>query len=202
MARGFMYADGASEDVATARRPDLTKAQLVELAQSKNELVKEIIAGREDCPLGIMVTLTHDKATDVRAAVAGNPLASRTVMEHLADDKQSAVLEALVANPSLPVDMLEQLAMHRRADVRTLAAAKLDEVGSGSVQLQDTSTPELRDHIFDSRADATVVDISTGRAYTPMPSLAYDADATEPSARGTSAPMSDFRGAAVSSMIS
>ncbi len=68
MARGFMYAAGASDEVDAARRPDLHKAQLIVMGQSKNELVREIVGERPDCPLGIMVTLTHDRVTDVRAA--------------------------------------------------------------------------------------------------------------------------------------
>lgn len=169
MARGYMYAPGASAEVDSARRDDLDRTQLVVLGQSKNEVVREIIARRPDCPLGIMVTLTHDRSTDVRAAVAGNPEVSRTVMEHLAEDKQVAVLEALIRNPALPGDMLDKLAFHRRSEVRDLVAQRLDSGIPAASSMQDQATPELRDRVFDERArarEADVVDIATGRHVT------------------------------------
>lgn len=169
MARGYMYAPGASAEVDSARREVLDKTQLVVLGQSKNEVVREIIAARTDCPLGIMVTLTHDRSTDVRAAVAGNPSVSRTVMEHLAEDKQVAVLEALVRNPALPGDMLDQLAFHRRSEVRDLVAERLDSGIPTASSAQDAATPELRDRVFDEQArarEADVLDIATGRHVT------------------------------------
>lgn len=193
MARGFMYADGASADVELARRQDLSKAQLVDMGQSRNDLVREVIGGRPDCPLGIMVTLTHDKVVDVRAAVARNPSASRTVLEHLARDKHAPVLEALVGNPSLPADMLEQLAFHRRPEVRAQVAARLDALEPAPLRVQDTATPELRDHIFDKRSGATVVDISTGREPVPVVSMAYEAEPVAPTAPTRTAPVRGFR---------
>jgi hypothetical protein len=167
-----MYADGASAEVAQARNSDLSKDQIVAFGQSKNSLVREIIASRSDCPLGIMVTLTHDRETDVRAAVAGNTSASRTVMEHLTDDKQIPVLEALINNPALPPDLLEAMAFHRRSEVRGLVTARLDGASAPSAQQQDGATPELRDRVFDQRAgerDAAVLDIATGRQLHPDP---------------------------------
>lgn len=142
-----MYASGASEEVDYARRTDLSKAQLIALGQSKNDYVREIIAGRQDCPLGIMITLAHDRALDVRRAVASNPAASRTVMEHLANERNLAVIEALVANPAVPQDILEQLAFHRRAEVRTVVAARLDD-GAYAPSYQPAAVPpELQDKV-------------------------------------------------------
>ncbi|MEX0913808.1 MAG: hypothetical protein WDZ57_02530, partial [Demequina sp.] len=172
MARGFMYAPGSSPEVDEARADHLSKDQVVAFGQSKNSLVREIIAARSDCPLGIIVALTHDRETDVRVAVAGNPSVSRTVMEHLAEDKQVAVLEALLGNPALPSALLEAMAFHRRSEVRSLVAARLDGQVTPSADQPDGATPELRDRVFEDRArarDAEVLDISTGKQLHPQP---------------------------------
>jgi hypothetical protein len=144
MARGFASADGASEEVSEAARDVLHKTRVIVLGQSKNKLVREIVAGRPDCPLGILITLTHDRVPDVRAAVAGNPIASSSILEHLADDKSVEVILALVDNPALSPELLERLAFHRRPEVRAQAAVKLND-SLAVAPVEDSHTPELRD---------------------------------------------------------
>jgi hypothetical protein len=146
MARGYGYADGASPEVDEARRPYLHRATLMLHAQSKNAMVREIIAAREDLPLGLMVTLAHDSSDDVRAAIAGNPSATPVILEHLAADRSTAVLIALIENPCLTSDLLEAMLFHKRPDVRRAAADRLDSRGLELVpDLEDSAVPELRD---------------------------------------------------------
>jgi len=149
MARGFNYAPGASDEVAEARQPDVQRARLVVFAQSKNAVVRATIAGRDDCPLGLMVTLAHDGTPDVRAAVAGNPITHGTVMEFLATDRSVTVLLALVANPSLSSDLVSELALHKKADVRAAVERRLASgmraLGDGA--REDSHNPELAEHV-------------------------------------------------------
>lgn len=183
MARGYMYASGASDEVDYAKRDDLTKAQVIALGQSKNDYVREIIAARSDCPLGIMITLTHDRSPDVRAAVAANVNASRTVMEHLSRDKHLPVLQALINNTSIPQDILEQLAFHRSSEVRTMVARRLDAGAYAPATMPVALPMELQDKV----PGATVVPFPSGTV-----SLAQDVATARPTrtapVRGFSAP--------------
>lgn len=154
MARGFNYAAGASDEVDAARNPDLDKVALQTMGHSRNAYVREIIAGRPDCPLGLMVTLAHDYVPDVRVAVAGNASALQSVMEYLARDKHTGVVTALVANPSLPLHVLSDLALHKRREVREAALTRLDTAAAGPGDVEDHATPELRDRVFDDRTAA------------------------------------------------
>ncbi|PKQ26669.1 MAG: hypothetical protein CVT64_02885 [Actinobacteria bacterium HGW-Actinobacteria-4] len=151
MARGFSYAAGASDEVEAARQPELDKATLQAMGQSKNAYVREIIAGRSDCPLGLMVTLAHDYVPDVRTAVAGNASALQSVMEYLARDKHAGVVEALVANPAVPHHVLADLAAHKRKEIRDAAVSRLRAFEAGPGVVEDHAIPELRDRVFDER---------------------------------------------------
>lgn len=115
-------------------------------AQSKNDVVREVVAGRLDLPFGLMVTLAHDRVADVRLAIAGNPTAGPAVLEHLANDRAAEVVLALVDNPALPEVLLERLLFHKRDEIRRAAAARLDRKGLALVpDLEDATVPELRD---------------------------------------------------------
>ena len=150
MARGFNYAAGASAEVDEARQPGLHKTHLMALGSSKNNLVRTVIAGREDCPLGLMVTLAHDYSAEVRMAVAGNPSAPRTVMAYLSADRNTDVVKALVTNRSLSAEVLEELAFHKKSDVRAAAALRLDmgEPAIPAALAEDNHTPELAEHVM------------------------------------------------------
>lgn len=149
MARGFSYAPGASAELEEAQQPGLHKTHIMALGASKNHLVRATVAGRDDCPLGLMVTLAHDYHLEVRCAVARNPIAQRTVMAYLAADRHVEVLKALIENPSLPEEILEELAFHKRKEVRAAAAARLDSEVPGVVheEEEDEHTPELAEHV-------------------------------------------------------
>ncbi|MGC4175979.1 hypothetical protein [Demequina sp.] len=184
MARGFNYAPGASAEVAEAIQPALDKARVLELGASRNTLVRVGIAGRDDCPWGLMVTLAHDYSAEVRAAVARNPRAQRTVMAYLSADRSGDVVTALLENPALPRDLVEELAFHRKSAVRAAAAARLDAGGTfvTSPEEEDAHTPELAEHVaplptqmtadgmvIPQLAPLNVVDIATGEPVPTQP---------------------------------
>ena len=148
MARGFNYAPGASAEVLEAQRPDLHKTHLMALGSSRNTLVRETVAARGDCPLGLMVTLAHDHVVEVRCAIARNPRAQGTVMAYLSADRSVHVLKALLENPSLPMALVEELAFHKKSEVRMTAAARLDagEAPARTPAAEDSHTPELAEH--------------------------------------------------------
>lgn len=183
MARGFGYAPGASPEVDDARAPGLHRATLAMHAQSKNALVREVVAAREDLPFGLMVTLAHDRSVEVRRAVASNPTAVAAVLDHLAGDRDPSVVTAVVTNPSLPAPVLERLVFHKNAAVRRSAAHRLDTGGLESVPpMEDSATPELRDVAVGARFHGGPVELA--------PAIG---DAT-PAARPTrTAPIRGFR---------
>lgn len=150
MARGFNYAPGASPEVAEASADAITRERLVELGASHNKMVREIVAARADCPLGLLVTFAHDHVVSVRVAVASNPIALRSVMAYLSADRAIEVVEALIGNPSLPPEILNEIAFHRKGRVRDVAAIRLNAVGEGAGRSdEDAHTPELRDRAFE-----------------------------------------------------
>lgn len=148
MARGFNYAPGASAEVDEAAQPGLSKERLTALGGSRNAMVREAIARREDCPFGLMVTLAHDHAPAVRVAIAGNPRVLHSVLEYLSHDRHQEVQVAVVNNPATTPDILDALAASRKADVRVAAAAALEERAGGTTA-EDLHTPELRDRVFE-----------------------------------------------------
>lgn len=149
MARGFTFAPGASDEFSEARLENLQRDRLLELAQSRNSAVRAAIAGRDDCPLGVIVTLAIDGSADVRAAVAGNPIAQRTVLAFLSEDRSTEVLSALLTNPSLPADLIGDLALHRKSEVRAAAAARLDAAPSFPQEdvREDSHIPEVAEQV-------------------------------------------------------
>jgi hypothetical protein len=149
MARGFNYAPGASAEVQEASMSTLDKQRIGELGSSRNALVRAAIAARTDCPLGLMVTLAHDYSAEVRAAIARNGSAQRTVMAYLSADRSVEVVTALLENPRLPAEILEELAFHRKSQIRTVAAARLDRgLAEPQVSTEDSHTPELAEHVI------------------------------------------------------
>jgi len=173
MARGFNYAPGASAEVLEAAQPGLHKTHIMALGSSRNALVRGAVAARPDCPLGLMVTLAHDYSAEVRCAVARNASAQRTVMVYLASDRSVDVLKALLQNPSLPPDVVEELAFHKKSEVRSAAAARLDagERIAVPAEAEDAHNPELAEHVVPIWQSVTadgalpptnVVNIATG----------------------------------------
>ena len=151
MARGYSSAPGASPEVAEASKPDLDRESITAHGTSKDPVVREVIAGRLDCPVGLMIVLAHDRVADVRCAVAANPAALRAVLEHLAEDRVASVLVALARNPSLGGHVLERLAVHKTMAVSVAAARALESArGASGPVIEDSATPELRDSGFTS----------------------------------------------------
>ena len=192
MARGFNYAPGASEEVSQAQQPGLHRTQVTVLASSKNALVREAIAARDDLPLGIMVTMAHDRATEVRAAIARNPTATPPIMEHLVNDRHVPVLEALLSNPSLSAALVEKLAFHRKSEVRSAAAARLNEgvtTAADPAPAHSAAAPEIHEHAA-VVGDSVVLEFPSGE---PVPA-AVPAEPDTATARPTrTAPIRGFR---------
>lgn len=140
-ARAFMASSGVSmSDTTRARemppewyeaRADATVPErLLRLAVHRDHWVREAVARREDCPLGVLITLAHDRALDVRVAVGANRRISRAVAEHLMNDREVSVLKALIHNERVPEDLIERLAFHRRDQVKLAAARRMLETPS------------------------------------------------------------------------
>jgi len=136
-ARAFMASSSVSMSDATRARdlpPEWHEARadatapdrLLRLAVHRDHLVREAVALREDCPLGVLITLAHDRAVDVRVAVAANKRIGRAVAEHLIADRETSVLRALIHNARVPEDLIERLAFHKRDTVRLAAAKRID----------------------------------------------------------------------------
>lgn len=120
MARGFTAAPGSNPDVERALAPDLSRAEIIEMSNHRNQLVRENIAARQDCPLGAMSGLVHDRKVEVRAALAANPSLPHSLQLFLAQDGKEAVVVALAGNPALAKDVRDVLALHRSPEVRAV----------------------------------------------------------------------------------
>ncbi|WP_430867696.1 hypothetical protein [Demequina aurantiaca] len=149
MARGFSYAPGSSPDVVAAQAEEVSRADILEFGSSNNKLVREAIAARADCPLGVLVGLAHDHVGAVRVAVASNPTASQTILDYLSADRSVDVLMALLSNPSIPTDLVRQLALHRKSAVRRAATERLNSPEHAADAVEDEHNPELRDRGFE-----------------------------------------------------
>ncbi|WP_291378187.1 hypothetical protein [Demequina sp.] len=132
-----------------AARPGLDRTHLALLAQSRHRAVRETIARRDDVPVGIQAVLAQDDATEVRIAVAANPRTASSVFDHLSTDRNPSVLISLLTNPSLPCAPVERLGSHRRAKVRALALARLNDAFpvrlGDEARGEDAKFPELRE---------------------------------------------------------
>lgn len=131
MAASGVAVAGAQRDdelwalVMEARAADLRRERLVELAQHRETEVREAIASRADCPLGMQATLCHDRKASVRIALAAGPGLAGSIARILATGREAAVLKALARNDVTPRDVLTQLSRHRREEVAHLATRAL-----------------------------------------------------------------------------
>ncbi|WP_291383432.1 hypothetical protein [Demequina sp.] len=149
MARGFSQAPGGSVEVLDAATRGLHRTHIALLAQSRNRVVRETIASRDDVPLGIQALLAQDGATEVRAALAANAHTVRSVLEDLSSDRSQVVLTALLTNPGISFEIVDGLTRHRRSEVRRLASARRND----AIRLprvedprdEDARFPELRE---------------------------------------------------------
>ncbi|WP_156160612.1 hypothetical protein [Demequina soli] len=118
--------DGLRAVVNEARADGLARARVMELARHREPAVREAIASRADCPLGMQATLAHDRRASVRVALAAGGGLAAAIARVLADDKDVAVLKALARNAATPRPVLETLAAHRREEVARLARRAID----------------------------------------------------------------------------
>jgi hypothetical protein len=91
-----------------------------------DDAVRATVAGRPNCPLGLLASLAHDRRTDVRVAVAGNSRITDAIAHHLVGDRDPRVLKALARNVSVAPGIVEGLALHRKSDVRRVASREID----------------------------------------------------------------------------
>lgn len=106
---------------------DTPLARLQQLALCKEIAVREVIARRPDCPMGLLATLAHDSRSEVRAGAAGNPRIAQAVADHLAKDKDPRVVKALARNHAIPLELLQSLSLHKREEVRRVAGRQMSE---------------------------------------------------------------------------
>lgn len=186
MAASGVAVHGARQDdevralVMEARSATLTKDRAVELSRRREPDVREAIAARHDCPLGVQATLLHDRRASVRIALASNPELFGAVADELSRDREVAVLKALARSAGAPRRVLEVLAGHRREEVARLAQRALD----GTVVTARTLTPELEEGARAAAADhaystpASPVGERVARTYAPRPSVGRAAPPT------------------------
>ncbi len=142
----------ASAEWVEASTQETPLRRLQELASCREIAVREVVARRPDCPMGLLATLAHDARSEVRAGVAGNPRITQAVAEHLVADKDPRVLKALSRNHAIPVGLVQRLASHKKDDVRRVALRQLQErMELGSAAASSTrggDLPfELRDRV-------------------------------------------------------
>lgn len=138
-----MHAKAAMDE---ARHPETSRERLKELAASPSARIRQAVAARRDCPLGVMIELSGDDSAEVRMALAANPGAV-PVMEQLAQDHNRDVVKALANNPALPQGALLGLASHKRRDVRKVALERLRELERAG-QARGPAAPELQDRAW------------------------------------------------------
>ena len=95
----------------------MTSEQMVELAKSRDTALRAAVAGRSDCPVGVLASLVHDGKPEVRRAIAGSPRLSMALSQVLENDKDSTVLLALLGNPLVDVAVIGHLSASRHPDV-------------------------------------------------------------------------------------
>ncbi|WP_062383891.1 hypothetical protein [Demequina iriomotensis] len=120
--------DGSRALVNEARADGLDRARILALGAHRVPEVREAIAARSDCPIGMQATLAHDRRASVRVALAAGRGLAAGVAAELAEDRELAVVKALARNARTPRAVLEVLAANRREDVARLARRALDGV--------------------------------------------------------------------------
>ncbi len=121
---------------------DLAGPRFLELAHHRDPAVREALARREDCPLGVLASLAHDARPAVRAAAASNGRARAAILDNLARDRDPGVLKAVARNPATTRDTLLKLCGHRRQEVRRVALRALAEPEAAPMT-GDVSTGDL-----------------------------------------------------------
>ena len=121
-------ADFAQTEVILGARLDLAYSgytpagALAELANDKNDDVREAVAGHENTPAYVLGELAKDENNEVRKAVAGNESTPAHVLPELANDKNDDVRKAVAGNKNTPAYVLAELAKDENNDVRKAVA--------------------------------------------------------------------------------
>ncbi len=98
----------------------------MEFASHRDARIRETIALRPDCPMGVLATLAFDGDRGVRRAVAASPRIASAIAAELATDRDQEVLKTLARNAATDGATLRTLAGHRRSEVKRLARKALD----------------------------------------------------------------------------
>jgi len=146
-ASGVPVATGAQDDelralVNEARSDGISRARVMQLAQHRETAVREAVAARPDCPLGMQASLAHDRRASVRIALASSGALAVAISKVLVADREVGVLKALARNPVVPRAVLETLAAHRREEVARLARRALE---GGLPAPRQSATRELEE---------------------------------------------------------
>lgn len=91
--------DGVRALVMEARSDGLARPRILELAQHKEAAVREAIASRPDCPLGMQASLAHDRRASVRVSLAAGAGLAGSIAAVLVGDREPAVSRRSRATP-------------------------------------------------------------------------------------------------------
>ena len=160
-----------STELREARHPETARERVIELARSREKAVREAVAARGDCPLGVLITLAHDNHATVRISAAANTDAARAVLEHLAKDRDASVQKAVARNEATPPDILEVMAFSRKSDVRRVAAKRLNEVRE-NLERERARAPELLDRASAALPAEPLPETRQGDVLAPRPTVA------------------------------
>ncbi len=170
---------GPSHEWLEAGAADLARPTLLRYASHRDARIRETIALRPDCPIGVLATLAFDADRSVRRAVAASPRIIAAIATELLQDRDREVLHSLARNPRTDAATLEILASHRRGDIRRIAARTLLDLegrqeGSAAQDHDlDSAVPhELRDRWRPQSAESSPSpDRRENRMLAPRPAV-------------------------------
>lgn len=158
------------EQLREAYSDTVTTARLHELAMHRDSAVREAVARRVTCPIGVLAALADDAAEEVRVAAVSNPRAVRAIFEHVMVDKSPRVLRAVAHHDSAPLDLIEMLAKHKKKKVRKAAQGRLDAM-SGARTAGGDQVPELVDRVAPPHEVQALARARQQRTLAPRPSV-------------------------------
>ncbi len=170
---------GPSHEWLEAGAADLDRPRLLTFAAHRDARIRETIALRPDCPMGVLATLAFDSDRTVRRAVAASPRMASAIADALATDRDQEVLKALARNPLTDEETLRRLEGHRRSEVRRIArqalAVRQSTPREATVQTArvEVSVPlELRDRWSPASAESSPSrERTASRFYAPRPEV-------------------------------
>lgn len=117
-------------DYLRAASPEITEAELVQLANHQACRVRARLAENPITPIEILWNLAADEEPEVRQGLTARPEIPLTILDYLLGDSSPEVRFELAENPHIPTPYLEALACDQNPFVahrakRTLASKKL-----------------------------------------------------------------------------